>query len=57
MDSPHRHQLDASINHVCSTPIVGGRWFKGTKYPCDLHVVNNPYPDIPTQGSLEPIKY
>jgi hypothetical protein len=46
------------VPNVCTTPVVGGRWVKGTKYPYDIQVVSNsPYPDIPTQSELLPIKY
>ena len=46
------------VPNVCTTPIVGGQWVKGTKYPYDLQVVSNKlYPDIPTQAALQPIKY
>ena len=46
------------VPNVCTTPIVGGQWVKGANNPYDLHVVNNNlYPDIPSQGSPEPIKY
>jgi len=46
------------VPNVCTTPIVGGQWVKGTKYPYDLQVVNNNlYPDIPTQAKLLPLKY
>jgi len=27
--------------HVARTPLVGGQWTKGTKYPWDLHIVYN----------------
>jgi branched-chain amino acid transport system substrate-binding protein len=27
--------------NVCTTPIFGGQWVKGTKYPFDLKIVNN----------------
>jgi branched-chain amino acid transport system substrate-binding protein len=46
------------VPNVCTTPVVGGQWVKGTKYPYDLQVVSNSlYPDIPTQSELLPIKY
>jgi branched-chain amino acid transport system substrate-binding protein len=46
------------VPNVCTTPVVGGQWVKGTKYPYDLQVVSNSlYPDIPTQAELLPIKY
>ena len=46
------------VPNVCTTPLVGGQWVKGTKYPYDLQVVSNKlYPDIPTQAELQPIKY
>jgi branched-chain amino acid transport system substrate-binding protein len=52
---------DAKLNpvpNVCTTPITGGQWVKGTKYPYDLVVVNNTVsPEVPTGGELEPLKY
>ena len=46
------------VPNVCTTPIVGGQWVKGTKYPFNLEVVSNKlYPDIPTQATLQPIQY
>jgi branched-chain amino acid transport system substrate-binding protein len=46
------------VPNVCTTPVVGGQWVKGTKYPYDVKVVSNTlYPDIPTQGTLQPVKY
>ena len=46
------------VPNVCTTPIVGGQWVKGTKYRYDLQVVSNKlYPDIPTQAELQPLKY
>jgi len=46
------------VPNVCTTPITGGQWVKGTKYPYDLVVVNNSYsPEVPTQGKLQPLKY
>ena len=29
------------VPNVCTTPVAGGQWVKGTKYPYDLVVVNN----------------
>ena len=53
--------VDKTLNpvpNVGTTPVVGGQWVKGTKYPYDLQVVSNSlYPDIPTQAELSPIKY
>ena len=46
------------VPNVCTTPIVGGQWVKGEKYPYDLIVVSNElYPEIPTQGTLQPLQY
>ena len=46
------------VPNVGTTPVVGGQWVKGTKYPYDLQVVSNSlHPDIPTQAELLPIKY
>jgi branched-chain amino acid transport system substrate-binding protein len=42
------------FKNVSKTPLVGGQWRKGTKYPFDLIVVSNTLaPQIPTQGKLE----
>ena len=33
--------------NICKTPIFGGQWVKGTKYPFDLKIVNNSlFPNI-----------
>ena len=46
------------VPNVCTTPITGGQWVKGTKYKYDLIVVNNSYsPEVPTQGKLQPLTY
>lgn len=42
------------FKNVSKTPLVGGQWRKGTKYPFDLIVVSNTLaPEIPAQGKLE----
>jgi branched-chain amino acid transport system substrate-binding protein len=42
------------FKNVSKTPLVGGQWRKGTKYPFDLIVVSNTLaPQIPAQGKLE----
>ncbi len=46
------------VPNVCTTPLVGGQWKKGTKFPYDLHIVyNKTAPNIPTDSPFEPIKY
>jgi branched-chain amino acid transport system substrate-binding protein len=46
------------VPNVCTTPITGGQWVKGDKYPFNLVVVNNSYsPEVPTQAELLPIAY
>jgi len=46
------------VPNVCTTPLVGGQWKKGTKFKYDLNVVyNNTAPNIPLDGPFEPIKY
>ncbi len=46
------------VPNVCTTPITGGQWVKGDKYPYNLVVVNNSQaPEVPTQSALQPIKY
>src|SRR5450756_2017330 len=46
------------VPNVCTTPITGGQWVKGTKYPFDLVVVSNSVaPEVPTTAKLKPITY
>ena len=46
-DHRRPHHLDARgkplnpVPNVCVTPLTGGQWNKGTKYPFDIDVVNN----------------
>ncbi|UCB50423.1 MAG: hypothetical protein JSW56_06005 [Deltaproteobacteria bacterium] len=38
------------------TPLVGGQWVKGTKFPWELKLVyNNEHPYIPLTGSMFPM--
>jgi branched-chain amino acid transport system substrate-binding protein len=47
-------QFDAK--HVGRTPLAGGQWTKGTKYPWDLRVVfNDTAPAIPKTAELKAI--
>jgi branched-chain amino acid transport system substrate-binding protein len=43
----------------CSrTPLVGGQWVRGKKYPVELEIIfNGTYPGIPKTASLKPIPY
>jgi branched-chain amino acid transport system substrate-binding protein len=46
------------VPNVCTTPLVGGQWKKGTKFKYDLNVVyNQTAPNIPLDSPFEPIKY
>ena len=46
------------VPNVCTTPITGGQWVKGDKYPYNLIVVNNSQAsEVPTQGKLQPLTY
>ena len=41
------------VRNVCTTPLVGGQWKRGSTTPYDLAVVNNARaPDIPVTGDL-----
>src|SRR5699024_4571605 len=43
------------VPNVAKTPLVGGQWKKGDKYPFDLKVVENGIASqIPLQAELEP---
>lgn len=44
--------------NVSLTPILGGQWVKGSKWPFDLKVIETSlYPIIPPQGKLEPLPW
>ena len=46
------------VPNVCTTPLVGGQWKKGTKFKYDLNIVyNQTAPNIPLDSPFEPIKY
>jgi branched-chain amino acid transport system substrate-binding protein len=46
------------VPNVSVTPLVGGQWVKGTKYPYDLAIVGNSlFPEIATTAELTPIQY
>lgn len=47
------------VPNVAKTPIAGGQWraVEGGAYPFDLVIVSNAlYPEIPTAGSVEPLR-
>lgn len=44
------------VPNVCTTPLVGGQWWPGTRFPYDLLVANNqPAPFIPVQKGFAPL--
>jgi len=46
------------VPNVCTTPLVGGQWEKGTKWKYDLKIVfNKPYPQIPLDRPFSAIHY
>jgi branched-chain amino acid transport system substrate-binding protein len=46
------------VPNVCTTPLVGGQWEKGTKWKYDLNVVfNKPAPQIPLDRPFSAIQY
>jgi branched-chain amino acid transport system substrate-binding protein len=46
------------VPNVCITPLVGGQWVKGEKYPYDLKIVENSIaPEVPTNGELTEMEY
>ncbi len=47
--------IHPNIN-CCKTPIVGGQWIKGTKWPFDLTIVENAgWPEVPKVAGLLPL--
>jgi branched-chain amino acid transport system substrate-binding protein len=46
------------VPNVCTTPLVGGQWEKGTKWKYDLNIVfNKPAPQIPLDRPFSAIQY
>jgi branched-chain amino acid transport system substrate-binding protein len=44
------------VKNVAKTPLVGGQWVKGKKYPFELLIVENATaPIIPKQAALQPL--
>jgi branched-chain amino acid transport system substrate-binding protein len=40
--------------HYCQTPLAGGQWTKGDKWPWELKVIyNKEHPEIPTTGQMD----
>lgn len=52
---------DAKLNpvpNVCTTPITGDQWVKGTTHPFEVQVVSNSIaPEVPLGGELKPLAY
>jgi branched-chain amino acid transport system substrate-binding protein len=46
----------ADFPNVARTPLVGGQWRQGSRWPFELEIVSNAtHPEIPASGSLQPI--
>jgi branched-chain amino acid transport system substrate-binding protein len=42
--------------NYCRTPLVGGQWVKGDKFPWKINIVyNKEHPEIPLNGTFSPI--
>ena len=45
----------ADFPNVARTPLVGGQWRRGTRWPFELAIVSNASnPEIPATGTLQP---
>lgn len=55
--------MDTIVGHIkynkenyCRTPLVGGQWVKGEKFPWEIRIVHNKeHPNIPLTGKMFPI--
>jgi branched-chain amino acid transport system substrate-binding protein len=46
----------ADFPNVARTPLVGGQWRRGRRWPFELEIVSNTvHPEIPTTSTLQPI--
>jgi branched-chain amino acid transport system substrate-binding protein len=44
------------VPHITKTPLVGGQWVKGEKWPVEFKLVpNTEFPEIPLDGQLQPM--
>ena len=54
----HINFMTGPVPNVSATPLVGGQWRKGDKFPFDLAICENQYaPEIPTQSKMEALSY
>lgn len=59
-DAVERTDLNTIVGHIkynqkhySETPLVGGQWVKGEKYPWDLKIISNKkHPEIPTTAKM-----
>jgi branched-chain amino acid transport system substrate-binding protein len=50
------HFADKTIPNVCRTPMVGGQWVRGEKYPVEVEIIfNGTYERIPKTATLKPL--
>ena len=48
--------INYNNENYCRTPLVGGQWVKGDKYPWKINIVyNKQHPGIPTNGTFKAI--
>ena len=46
----------ADFPNVARTPLVGGQWRQGRRWPFELEIVSNTvHPEVPTTSTLQPI--
>jgi branched-chain amino acid transport system substrate-binding protein len=49
-------RVQADFPNVSRTPLVGGQWRRGRRWPFELEIVSNTsHPEIPATGTLQPI--
>ena len=54
--APPNQWTSNPVKNVCTTPLVGGQWVPGKKWPYELVVVDNRrYPIIPVTHKMQPL--
>jgi hypothetical protein len=44
------------VPHITKTPLVGGQWVESDKWDVEFKIVTNEqFPEIPTDGTLQPM--
>ena len=56
LGTPPNQWIKIPVKNVCTTPLVGGQWVTGKKWPYEVVITeNSQYPPIPVQRKMTPL--